>query len=147
MRSFFWTFHWITAFVWTLTGSFWREQEEPLGVPDWDPEALAAHLFNLALHAIDERVMPEFDEVLKMGHCDDSYSTSEDIHDPKVCTDDSSATRLPTAANATQGSPTANTSMKPSRRKTSRETCSGPSQKQTGIPPSTPATGACQKKK
>ena len=37
---------------------------------------LAAHLFNLALHAIDERGMPEFDEGLKMGCCDDSYFTS-----------------------------------------------------------------------
>ena len=49
---------------------------------------LASHLFNLALHAIDERVMPKFDEVLKMGYCDDSYFTSESIRDLKACTDE-----------------------------------------------------------
>ena len=48
---------------------------------------LASHLFNLALHAIDERVMPKFNKVLKMGYCDDSYFTSENIADLKACTD------------------------------------------------------------
>ena len=52
---------------------------------------LASHLFNLALHAIDERVMPNFDEVLKMGYCDDSYFTSESITALKACTDEIAA--------------------------------------------------------
>ena len=49
---------------------------------------VASHLFNPALHAIDERVMPKFDEVLKMDDCDDSYFSSESIHDLKACTDE-----------------------------------------------------------
>ena len=36
---------------------------------------LAAQLFNLALHAIDERVMPLHEEVLKTSYCDDAYLT------------------------------------------------------------------------
>ena len=27
LRGADWTFYWITAFAWTLTGSFWREEE------------------------------------------------------------------------------------------------------------------------
>ena len=49
---------------------------------------LASHLFNVALHAIDERVLLSFDKVLKMGYCDDSYFTSESIDQLKVCTDE-----------------------------------------------------------
>ncbi len=48
---------------------------------------LASHLFNLALHAINERVLPSFDKVLKMGNCDDSYFTSESIDQLKACSE------------------------------------------------------------
>ena len=39
-------------------------------------------------HAIDERVTPKFDEVLKMGDCDDSSCTSENVAALKACTDE-----------------------------------------------------------